>query len=427
MAVAQRWQWWLKLDGGKLMPLVSLATSNDDVKLIGSACNESCHVWMKIETEIGRVMDLFFTDGVLGLDGGVSPEEEEEVEVDLEPLFYDEAATVAESVAAAERRRVREEDRARVVEQQTKVRKAKEAYFKKNRKFNPKTGLHYFTRIFFINPLTFDLNEESPLGPMRYTDRIYNEHEALRMRNSVNILSVKILSSDVGFPINVYGTVIARDSLDEKCIYLFRRPRDDCQLINSKDDSLILTGPTRGLVLQDAVYFEVDLRIKDDRLRGKKKEHSKGLLMIDGIRRTIKVKTEVENDTFVGKLGTVELRYAVIKDAVEATVEIKVVEGYFCGEVAACTTNIQDKVVLLDSRTCCVMADNLDVQLSRRVMAVHNKEKLLLTVVNQDDEVPTGCVTQTIDFTPKFNGSDVTEVTCGSVKMLVKVTWSLMV
>ena len=198
-------------------------------------------------------------------------------------------------------------------------------------------------------------------------------------------------------------------------------------LLDSQDDSLILTGPTRGLVLQDAVYFEVDLSIKDDRLRGKKKEHSKGLLMIDGIRRTIKVKTEVENDTFVGKLGTVELRYAVIKDAVEATVEIKVVEGYFCGEVAACTTNIQDKVVLLDSRTCCVLADNLDVQLSRRVMAVHNKEKLLLTVVNQDDEVPTGCVTQTIDFTPKFNGSDVTEVTCGSVKMLVKVTWSLMV
>lgn len=85
-------------------------------------------------------------------------------------------------------------------------------------------------------------------------------------------------------------------------------------------------------------------------------------------------------------LGTVELRYAVVKEAVGATVEIKAVEGCFSGEVAACTTNIQDGVVLLDSTiTCCVMDDNGDVQLSRRVMAVQCKEKLLLTVVNQDD------------------------------------------
>jgi hypothetical protein len=85
-------------------------------------------------------------------------------------------------------------------------------------------------------------------------------------------------------------------------------------------------------------------------------------------------------------LGTVELRYAVVKEAVEATVEIKAVEGCFSGEIAACTTNIQDGVVLLDSTiTCCVMDDNGDVQLSRRVMAVQCKEKLLLTVVNQDD------------------------------------------
>jgi hypothetical protein len=49
----------------------------------------------------------------------------------------------------------------------------------------------------------------------------------------INVISLKISESDVDFPINVFGTVIARDELDYKCVYLFRRESDDPQFITS--------------------------------------------------------------------------------------------------------------------------------------------------------------------------------------------------
>jgi hypothetical protein len=51
--------------------------------------------------------------------------------------------------------------------------------------------------------------------------------------SSTNVLSLKIRKSDVGFPINVFGTVIARDELDYKCVYLFKRESDNPQFITS--------------------------------------------------------------------------------------------------------------------------------------------------------------------------------------------------
>uniref|UniRef100_A0A0D3GW38 DUF6598 domain-containing protein n=1 Tax=Oryza barthii TaxID=65489 RepID=A0A0D3GW38_9ORYZ len=50
---------------------------------------------------------------------------------------------------------------------------------------------------------------------------------------SVNIISIKVIKSDVGYPISVFGTVLARDQYDYRCVYLFRRGRDDPQIINS--------------------------------------------------------------------------------------------------------------------------------------------------------------------------------------------------
>jgi hypothetical protein len=74
----------------------------------------------------------------------------------------------------------------------------------------------------------------APIGPMRFTDKVFQVGKEIELNEAVNILSVKVACSDVGFPIQVYGTVIARDCTDYKRVYLFHRDREHCQLINSK-------------------------------------------------------------------------------------------------------------------------------------------------------------------------------------------------
>jgi hypothetical protein len=51
--------------------------------------------------------------------------------------------------------------------------------------------------------------------------------------SSINFISLKVRESDVGFPINVFGTVIARDFIDYRCVSIFKRDADDSQVITS--------------------------------------------------------------------------------------------------------------------------------------------------------------------------------------------------
>jgi hypothetical protein len=37
----------------------------------------------------------------------------------------------------------------------------------------------------------------------------------------------------VGYPVSLYGSVYARDALDRKRVYLFRRDQDNAQLVKS--------------------------------------------------------------------------------------------------------------------------------------------------------------------------------------------------
>jgi hypothetical protein len=178
-----------------------------------------------------------------------------------------------------------------------------------------------------------------------------------------------------------------------------------------------LTGPTRGLELLDNIYLEVDLKVKDK--RNKDQELSKGLCAIDGVRLGGLKHSEVGCVDLESRLTTVQVKFAVVAFAVEATIEIKVIKGNFCGDITACTSSIQDCLVLHDSKAGGVTCDGSGmIQLWRRVVCVGKKEKLLLRIA-------TASATQTVSFTPDVNGAGQVEITCGDVTMLVKVNWSL--
>ncbi|XP_021304066.1 uncharacterized protein LOC8067296 [Sorghum bicolor] len=213
----------------------------------------------------------------------------------------------------------------------------------------------------------------APIGPMRYIDSPYKKESDFGwLCMAVNFLSVKISCSDVGYPIHVYGTIIVRDSIDEKCVYHFRRDSDNCQLISSKAESLILTGPKRGLALAGDIYVETDLKMKDDLVQDR--ELSKGLIVIRDTPTGLFEKGYTsETKSLATRLSTVDVNYAVLNRALEGTIAVEVVQGSFHGRITANTANMHNELVLYDSKVADVMTvdDNcVDLELLRHVVCV---------------------------------------------------------
>ncbi|CAN6223916.1 unnamed protein product [Urochloa humidicola] len=324
--------------------------------------------------------------------------------------------TEAERAAAAERLRNKELQRARRLRLEGHPNGRMLEVLAHIVDFDPKQGGLYYPRYALFDGPTFDLNEESPFGPMRYTDSVYD----YSLCGAINILSVKIACSDVGFPIRVYGTVIIRDSVDERCVYHFRRDNDNCQLINSEAESLILTGPKRGLALLDDIYAEIDLKIKDPLADGR--ELSKGLFIIRGLGARMLTGSKVETKSLATRLSTVDVTYSVVESAVEGTIAIEVLQGCFHGEIIAYSTGIPDILVLYDSEEADASTVDYcgDIHLMRPVVSVHVMDVLAIEAQTSDGN------SHRILFTPRVNGGDEDKITVGATEMRVKVVWSVM-
>ncbi|RLN09375.1 uncharacterized protein C2845_PM11G18050 [Panicum miliaceum] len=238
--------------------------------------------------------------------------------------------------------------------------------------YNKKLGVSAPTRFCAFNIAFFDLDKESEGAPWKPIHKIPSPHHGW-LADSVNVMAIKVAESDKGYPISVFGTVLARDEYDYRCVYLFKRGRDDPQVITSKDDTLSLMGPYRALAVSDNMYFEFHLKIKGD--GDIDEDFSKGYLQHSAVRHSKQPTTNF----LYSCLSAVELVYTPVPSAVEASFTVSLLKGRsdFIDKVTAWTTgNERNKIILYNKKVAPVGGDGS----IHGLVAVPVDEKLVLRV-----------------------------------------------
>ncbi|RLN43217.1 uncharacterized protein C2845_PM01G01040 [Panicum miliaceum] len=230
------------------------------------------------------------------------------------------------------------------------------------------------------------------------------------------------------WPLHVFGLIALRDSIDQHRNVIFNRTRDDCQIITKHDPYLVLTGPTRAVVMNDAtipVTMEAALTVKS----------TDGSLYKYLIFEAGALPSEFPSCTFdlIGGDRKLKLKIALARvvASVEATIFIRVLNGTwpigFSGQLAAFSQGIsrKKKIVLAEFGDDGPITDNSNLDLSRFVVSVESfgdlvvcckawrgEERMEDDVMFKAEKKGKSCATLTIDCT------------IGSCTLEVLVAWS---
>uniref|UniRef100_A0A0D9VYC8 DUF6598 domain-containing protein n=1 Tax=Leersia perrieri TaxID=77586 RepID=A0A0D9VYC8_9ORYZ len=209
---------------------------------------------------------------------------------------------------------------------------------------------------------------------------------------SVNVHYVKIIESDVGFPLNLYGTVLG--------------------------EKLNLLGPYRGPCADYSIDFEVNLKIRGDKGESTDIIFSKNFI-------------EVNSDSgktkryFSSWLSTLELAYTFIHCAVQVAIGINILKGLsnFLGIISACGTESHGDTMLYDSElhgTKIGIGHDGSIALSRNVVVLRVDEMLILTISLYDDNKS---MSSPIVLTVGHGDKSI-DIGKGSYELRVKLDWS---
>ena len=225
---------------------------------------------------------------------------------------------------------------------------------------------------------------------MRFTDEPPPRYGAFPM-STLQVYSVRVegIRRGLQWPLDVFGIVAARDTVDFNRNIIFSRTRDNCQTLTKEHPDLVLTGPSRAVFLEQSpshVIIEVDLTLKG----ATDSEDEKLSSLVVPIVAGSTMYSHMWESAYTSKLSTVEFRLGHIVSSVEATIFVRVTRGSwpdgFRGRFYAIASGVcpnlpntayhtdvnDEKIVLLDAGgddKVSVTSEG-DIKLSRRVVSV---------------------------------------------------------
>ncbi|KAF7024205.1 hypothetical protein CFC21_036583 [Triticum aestivum] len=284
-------------------------------------------------------------------------------------------------------------------------------------------------------------DDQTTLGPMRFTFGPIPSYA--RPHCTIQIFGIRVANLEDGlqWPLHVHGFVAARDTSDHNRNFLFNRTSDNCQVLTQQDPYLLLTGPSRAIVIIDPITIEFQLKVKS------KTDPEEVEMLAFGIFNYPQtyLATHVIRSGILCDRCTIQLAYAPLDPSVEATViHVRIIDGVWPeglrGRVVAEVTTVREgEVLLLDSRDgkMPISPSTGAVELSRHVVSVDLEGgKLVVSVVaspqtagkeDGDDGGGAAVVVARGEavFTPERAGTSNGTCDLGFCKVEVAVAWSL--
>ncbi|CAD6217375.1 unnamed protein product [Miscanthus lutarioriparius] len=115
--------------------------------------------------------------------------------------------------------------------------------------------------VYSANFSSFD--DTTRLGPMRFTDEPAPGYSASPM-GTLQVFSVKVarMKRSLQWPVDVFSVIAARDCIDNNRNIMFSRTRDRCQTLTAEDRYLVLSGPTRAVVMSPLRSVEATIFVR---------------------------------------------------------------------------------------------------------------------------------------------------------------------